>query len=66
MGRFQYLFRFCCDPGHNRERELDSLGEFVKAMGADDVMVFCNVQELNTGQCTCGCWRTSGKGCRTA
>lgn len=52
MGRFQYLFRFCCDPGHNRERELDSLVEFVKAMGADDVMVFCNVQELNTGHTT--------------
>lgn len=52
MDAFAYLFRFCCDPLHNAEEEIKSLCEFAPAMLADDVMIFCNVQELNTGHTT--------------
>lgn len=52
MNTFKYLFRFCCDPLHNRQAELGSVARFAHEMTADDVMVFCNVQELNTGHTT--------------
>lgn len=46
---FQYTFRFCCDPGFNDETELQALAEYVQAARIDDVAVFANVEELNTG-----------------
>ena len=46
---FQYIFRFCCDPGFNDTREISALVKFVKAARIDDVMVFANVEEINTG-----------------
>ncbi|MEG2020331.1 MAG: hypothetical protein RR087_01085 [Oscillospiraceae bacterium] len=46
---FKYIFRFCCDPGFNDEREVKELAKFVKAARIDDVMVFANVEEINTG-----------------
>lgn len=52
MNPFAYLFRFCCDPQRDYRKELNVLERFVQDMGADDVMVFCNVQELNTGHTT--------------
>lgn len=51
-GSFQYMFRFCCDPGFNDVEEIKSLREFVDAARIDDVMVFANVQEINTGHTT--------------
>lgn len=47
-----YSFRFCCDPGFNDRREIESLRRFVREAEIDDVAVFCNVQELNTGHMT--------------
>ena len=44
-----YSFRFCCDPGFNDRREIASLQRFVREAQIDDVAVFCNVEELNTG-----------------
>lgn len=52
MSSYRYLFRFCCDPQRDYKPELQVLRQFVQDMGADDVMVFCNVQELNTGHTT--------------
>ena len=47
-----YSFRFCCDPGFNDRREIASLRRFVREAQIDDVAVFCNVEELNTGHMT--------------
>ena len=47
-----YSFRFCCDPGFNDRREIMSLQRFVCEAQIDDVAVFCNVEELNTGHMT--------------
>ena len=47
-----YSFRFCCDPGFNDRREIMSLQRFVREAQIDDVAVFCNVEELNTGHMT--------------
>lgn len=47
-----YSFRFCCDPGFNDKREINSLRRFVREAQIDDVAVFCNVEELNTGHMT--------------
>lgn len=46
---FRYCFRFCCDPGFNDEIELPKLLAFCDEAHVDDVMVFVNVEELNTG-----------------
>lgn len=46
---FRYCFRFCCDPGFNDELEIPKLLSFVEQVRVDDVMVFVNVEELNTG-----------------
>ena len=46
---FRYCFRFCCDPGFNDEIELPKLLAFCDEARVDDVMVFVNVEELNTG-----------------
>ena len=46
---FRYCFRFCCDPGFNDEIELPKLLAFCEEARVDDVMVFVNVEELNTG-----------------
>ena len=46
---FSYIFRFCCDPGFNDVPELEALPRFVKEARIDDVMVFANVEEINTG-----------------
>ena len=49
---FCYSFRFCCDPWFNEPREIVSLARFVREAQIDDVSVFCNVEELNTGHTT--------------
>ena len=49
---FRYIFRFCCDPGFNDESELQSLERYVREARIDDVAVFANVEELNTGHMT--------------
>ncbi len=46
---FRYCFRFCCDPGFNDEKETQKLLTFVDDARIDDVMVFVNVEEINTG-----------------
>ncbi len=46
---FRYCFRFCCDPGFNDAIELPKLLAFCEEARVDDVMVFVNVEELNTG-----------------
>ncbi len=49
---FQYTFRFCCDPGFNDKVELEALDRYAEEARIDDVAVFVNVQELNTGHIT--------------
>jgi hypothetical protein len=49
---FKYMFRFCCDPGFNDAEEIAALQKFVDVARIDDVMVFVNVQEINTGHIT--------------
>lgn len=46
---FCYSFRFCCDPGFNDRTESEALLRFVDEAAVDDVAVFANVQEINTG-----------------
>lgn len=46
---FCYTFRFCCDPGFNDRTESKSLLRFVEEACIDDVAVFANVEEINTG-----------------
>lgn len=46
---FRYLFRFCCDPGFNDEAEIEALERYVDEAKIDDVVVFANVEEINTG-----------------
>lgn len=46
---FRYCFRFCCDPGFNDALEIPKLLSFVEEALVDDVMVFVNVEEINTG-----------------
>lgn len=46
---FQYIFRFCCDPGFNDHEEINALLRYVDEANIDDVAVFCNVEEINTG-----------------
>ena len=46
---FRYCFRFCTDPGFNDELEIPKLLAFVDEARVDDVMVFVNVEEINTG-----------------
>ncbi len=46
---YQYIFRFCCDPGFNDEAELAALNRYVGEASVDDVAVFANVEEINTG-----------------
>lgn len=52
MDPFAYSFRFCCDPDFNDLRELESLDRYIPEALVDDVAVFCNVEELNTGHMT--------------
>ena len=52
MDPYVYSFRFCCDPDFNDQRELESLDRFVEEAAVDDVAVFCNVEEINTGHMT--------------
>lgn len=49
---FKYTFRFCCDPGFNDKSELSALARYVGEAAIDDVAVFANVQEINTGHMT--------------
>lgn len=49
---FQYIFRFCCDPGFNDEAEVPALLRYVEEARIDDVAVFANVEEINTGHMT--------------
>lgn len=49
---FKYIFRFCCDPGFNDEQEILALLCFAKQAAVDDVAVFANVEEINTGHMT--------------
>lgn len=49
---FQYIFRFCCDPGFNDETEIPALLRYVDEARIDDVAVFANVEEINTGHMT--------------
>ena len=46
---FQYIFRFCCDPGFNDREEIDALMRYVDEADVDDVAIFANVEEINTG-----------------
>lgn len=46
---FCYTFRFCCDPGFNDRSESEALLRFIDEALIDDVAVFVNVEELNTG-----------------
>lgn len=46
---FKYLLRFSCDPGYNDHIEIPSLLKYVDAARIDDVAVFANVEEINTG-----------------
>ena len=46
---FKYCFRFCCDPGFNDIREISALQRFTEEARIDNVMVFANVEEINTG-----------------
>ncbi len=46
---FKYIFRFCCDPGFNDEQETAALLRFADEAMIDDVAVFANVEEINTG-----------------
>lgn len=46
---FQYIFRFCCDPGFNDREEIDALLRYVDEADVDDVAIFANVEEINTG-----------------
>lgn len=52
MDPFIYSFRFCCDPDFNDQQELESLDRYITEACIDDVAVFCNVEELNTGHMT--------------
>ena len=46
---FQYIFRFCCDPGFNDADEIEALDRYVDEADIDDVAIFANVEEINTG-----------------
>ena len=46
---FCYIFRFCCDPGFNDKLEIETLKRMIHDAAIDDVAVFCNVEEINTG-----------------
>ena len=46
---FCYTFRFCCDPGFNDVTESEALLQYADEAAIDDVAVFANVVELNTG-----------------
>ena len=46
---FQYIFRSCCDPGFNDKAETEALLRYVDEAHIDDVAVFANVEEINTG-----------------
>lgn len=50
---FKYVFRFCCDPGFNDEKETEALLRLAEDADIDDVCVFANVQEMNTGHMSC-------------
>ena len=49
---FRYIFRFCCDPGFNDRAETEALLRLTEEAEIDDVCVFANVEELNTGHMT--------------
>lgn len=49
---FRYIFRFCCDPGFNDAQEIPALLRYVDEADIDDVAVFANVEEINTGHMT--------------
>ena len=51
---YRYIFRFCCDPGFNDREETEALMRLAEKAEIDDVCVFANVQELNTGHMTYG------------
>lgn len=46
---YLYSLRFAVDPGFTDARALADLPAFIEAAEIDDVMVFANVEELNTG-----------------
>ncbi len=46
---YLYSLRFCVDPGFTDAASLAALPEFIRSAAIDDVMVFANVEELNTG-----------------
>lgn len=46
---FKYIFRFCCDPGFNDQEETQAMSRYADEADIDDVAVFANVEEINTG-----------------
>lgn len=46
---YVYSLRFAVDPGWTDEFSLDLLPDYIRDARIDDVMVFANVEELNTG-----------------
>lgn len=46
---FKYIFRFCCDPGFNDQEEIRAMSRYADEADIDDVAVFANVEEINTG-----------------
>lgn len=46
---YLYSLRFAVDPGWTDEFSLDLLPDYIRDARIDDVMVFANVEELNTG-----------------
>ncbi|MCI5778326.1 MAG: hypothetical protein MR051_00660 [Lentisphaeria bacterium] len=49
MKKFRCILRYCIDPGFHEEERIRELTDFCRKSGIDEVMLFFNAEELNTG-----------------
>ncbi len=52
MKDYRYIFRYCIDPGYHEEDRLEELLHFCGEAKIDEVMLFFNAEELNSGHIT--------------
>lgn len=52
MNKYRYILRWCIDPGYHEEERIEELLRFCGEAKIDEVMLFFNAEELNSGHVT--------------
>lgn len=52
MNQYRYILRYYIDPGFHEDERIDELLRFCEEGKVEEVMLFCNAEELNSGHIT--------------